>query len=1250
MRRVLIIGILVILLASSVQVASGRQIAFNSSSQSQQHYLNFSSYGLGSYPSNLSWINFHNVSQNVDTGISVENSIYGKGLTVSTYAYRNLSDSYLGIGLDLFPDFTLKMTFTWNQNNSLSQTGQNLLFENNTENILGYKFGSNYNNSMYLGNFHAKQLGPEPKPFGLYTLQLSGSEQNGDIYAGMVSGYNQTSHMPVVLKDSYTGSTGNYSMLIGGGFSNLTIYSIYLSGNVSGFHPVASGSNIDYHESNISSVYFPGINPELFSNPLVDWQDNSIIYALKKTGGEVYSYNFYNNSNSTLFRLGSSQFLISTAGTAYNGYFLIGNGTVAAIDIYNYTTGSLSQFKLNIDPGQGSRIYPADAHVFIQNENGSVYDYSTGLKGLVANYTIYEDSVPVQSWANGPSFETEIYNNDTAILSTEEFSSNGTFKTISKVNLSEVDLNPSFAHGNVSSLGSSSNLFPNSNLETFYGFIGEVNAPYIIGSNLSIAGLYSTHTFLQNKSGIYVLENGFINFTSVNADSQFLAFNSNLTRGLSISNATITMYSTTNETYSQDNISIGISVPNVLRGNVSLDYSVQSKVSYTVNASLGNRSLSDSNDTVEINTAEFGNGTYTFSITASNIAGYFATIAKSVSLDNYRPVVASDPANGSLLLSGSQISYEISNIIGNVYTTVQEQGNSTLDYSGYTFNISVPNESGFFNITVKLVDRFGLGYNFTFSYMIDVPNLTGYSTNIVPGSYLRSGNINLSWVQASFASRYNLTLISGNTKSSTETSGNFTKLDLRSGYFTLYLNATTSSGNTKNLVEENFSVQNFNPSLVVNRTAGNYFSFLGDSPNNSLCINASTNVTSRLWVNTTGPQGNINLYEGNGTYFSYTLGNGSDKFSIDGQYNFSIVAMERSGRVSSHNFTISVNNSIPHLIPGNSTLYYNNTNALLPIVFENNTSYWYNVLGNGKSNTSLSQPYLKLQNFSTEITLNARNLWGNYNETHLRIIYSDRAPLISFNVTPVKLLWSRNLTITYRISDPVPLSLVKLRANNETVYLGNVSSGVVNYRVNQDGTVNLTIEAVDLCNNSNISTSLTAKSFYYPHITAFVPEVSIFLGLAHFNSGLTGKDLEAVNLTWSENGKEIGSGNSFWTLVMPGSHTYLVTLTYHSTTIFREKRVFTLGFAPELAFSLAVVGAILYRKYSGTPDSVLSREIVLENMGLKRKEIYRMARKAGVRIGTLTETIAAMQKTNEVLLLKDPNGVVYLMDPKAANR
>ena len=114
--------------------------------------------------------------------------------------------------------------------------------------------------------------------------------------------------------------------------------------------------------------------------------------------------------------------------------------------------------------------------------------------------------------------------------------------------------------------------------------------------------------------------------------------------------------------------------------------------------------------------------------------------------------------------------------------------------------------------------------------------------------------------------------------------------------------------------------------------------------------------------------------------------------------------------------------------------------------------------------------------------------------------------------------------------------------------------------------------------------------------------------------------------------------------------TYLVTLTYHSTTIFREKRVFTLGFAPELAFSLAVVGAILYRKYSGTPDSVLSREIVLENMGLKRKEIYRMARKAGVRIGTLTETIAAMQKTNEVLLLKDPNGVVYLMDPKAANR
>ncbi len=1248
MRKVFIVGILVILLASSVQASSGVLPAFNPSIDSQ-HYLNFNSYSLGSYPSNLSWANFSNVSKNIDTRISIENSIYGRGLTISTFAYRNLSDSYLRIGLGLFPEFTLKMTFTWNENNSLSQTGQELLFQDSTGNLLDYKFGSNYNNSLYLGSNDTQSLGPEPQPSGLYTLQLSGSELNSNIYAGIASGFNQTSHMPVVFKNSYSSTAGNYSLLIGGGFSNLTIYSIYLCSNVSGFDPLISGSNINYRESNISSVYFPGINPGLFAKPLVDWKDNSIIYTLMNTGGEVYSYNFYNNSNSTLFRLGSSQFLISTAGTDWNGYFLIGNATGSVIYIYNYTTGSTSKYRLNIDPGQESRIYPAESQVFIQSENGSVYDYNTGMKELVANLSFKTGTYTVQSWATGASFETEIFNNSTGLLSAEELNSNGTFKNIFKVNLSEVDLSPSFTHGDLSSLGSSYCLFPNHTLETFYGLSGEVFTPYIIGSNFSIADWSHNYTFLQNKSGIYLLENGYINLTSVNADSQFLAFNPNLTEGLSINNATITLYSINNETYSHDNISIDISVPDVIRGNISLGYSVHSKVSYTVSATLGNTSLPHSNNTVDINTIMFGNGTYTFSITASNIAGYFATFTKSVSIDNYLPVVASDPANGSLLLSGSQIGFEISNITGIIHITVQEPGNFTLDYSGYNFNVSTPSESGFFNITVELVDRFGLSYNFTFSYMIDAPNLSGYSTNIAPGSYLRSGNLNLSWMQVSFASTYNVTLTSGDLKSNIVTRENFTRLDLSSGQYALYLNATTSSGNTKELLEETFYVQDFNPSLAVNRTAGNYFSFFGDSPNNSLCIEASTNVTSRLWVNTTGPQGSETLYNGNGTYLNFTISRSSAISRIDGLYNFSVVAMERSGRVSSRNFTISINNSIPHLLTINTTLYYNTSNAELPIVFESNTSYWYSAVGANQSNISLSQPFLRIQNLSTEIILNARDLWGNYNETPLRIIYSERNPSILLNATPLRLLWSRNLTITYRIADPVQLSTVELLVNNVTVHLGNASSGMVNYKVNQDGTFNLTIEAMDLCGNSNISMKMAVKSFYYPHITAFVPEVSILMGFAHFNSGLTGKDLETVNITWSENGKEIGSGSSFWALVMPGSHMYVLTLHYHSTTIYREKRIFTLGFAPELAASLAIIGAFLYRKYSGSTDVSLSREIVLENLGMKRKEIYRTARKAGVRIGTLTDTIAAMQKADEVLLLRDPDGVVYLMDPKAAN-
>lgn len=1249
MRRLFIIGILVIIMATPFSPGSGKPLSPSTLSGSQRD-LNFTSYNIGAYPANLSWINFHNVTQNQDTKILVENSGYGRGLLVSTYAYRSMSNSYLDMEMGLFPNFTIKITFTWAENNSYSQTGENIMVEQGSGNVLQYKFGSNYNNSLYLTGRNTDNLGPEPPALKLYTLQISGSEQNGAVYAGIISGFNQTAHTPVLLNHSYSCNDKNYSILFGGGFSNLTIFNIYLGSTVSGFNTVRNGQPENYRETNISSVNFSGLNQELFARPLVDWQDNTLLYATQKNGSQLYSYNFFNNTKTHIMSLGSSQKLISTAGTVYNGYFLIENSPGTILEIYNYTTGLLKHYDLNVELGESSRVYPSSNEVYLQSANGTLTLFNTTSAEVVAKWSINPDLYPVQSWAQGTSLMSEFYSNSTGVLSTIEVCQNGTMENLSSIQLGEVDLLPSFANGNSSGLASSSSLISGGHFVSFYALAGESNAPYVMDSNFTMAGNSGADFFVQNQSGVYVQEQGFLNLTNVKMNSQFISFNNNLTRGLSVYNSTITLYSTSNETFSPDNLSLSISLPNVLRNKVTLTYAVQSNVNYTMKATLGNVSLQPLDGLINISTARFDNGTYVFSFSATNIAGYSSTYEKTVSIDNYKPSIEAQPGNGSVLLSGSQITFGIDNITGVVYITISGPNNLSLRYSGYAFNVTTPGISGFFNLTIKIVDQFGLSYNYTYTFQIDLLNTSGYTTSIIPNSYLPYGDINLSWTRATFATGYNVTIGSNNYQSSLGTVDNFTRLNLGSGHFTLYVNATGSSGAWTQLVKEFFTVQEFNPSLTVNRTSGTYFSFYGNSPNDSLSIRARTNVTSRFWLNSTGPESSDTMYSGNGTYMNFTMNSGLGLFRSNGEFNITVAAMERSGRESTYHFMISVNNSVPALTEGNLTLYFNTSYAHLPVEFLSNTTYWYNSQGNLQNNTALSAPYLHLGNLTTNIILNAESRWGNWNRTYFRIIYSTESPEISFQVTPNQLVWSRNFTVAYRVNDPVNLSKVVLEVNNNTRLLSPTTNGKLNYSIGRDGTFNFTLEVSDLCGNRNISNTLDVRSSYFPEIMSIKPEISVFMGIAHFSAGLTGKNLESVNLSWSTGGKLVGSGGSLWIYILPGSHTYVLTLKYHSTTISREKKVFTLGFLPELAVFIASFAILLYRKYSGKPDSLMTRELISSNIGKSLREIRRIARKSGIRAGTVTETIEAMQKSNEVLLLKDPDGVAYLMDPKAADK
>lgn len=1248
MRRSIIIGILVMLIVTVLPLTAGTP-GTPATRTNSQYNLDFSSYPVGSYPANLSWVNFHNVDTNQYSTMSVIGSKYGNGLLESTQAYHNLSSAFLDIGMSSFSDFTLKITFTWSKNSNYAETGDNIILENNSRNLMQYKFGPYYNNSLYLTGKKNLELGAEPPISNLYTLQITGCEQNGAIYTGIAPGFNQTSHTPIMLKDSFYGLSKNYSILIGGGFSNLTIYNIYLENNVSGFNTTRAGQDEPYNETNLSSVYFPGLNSSLDAKPVVDWEDNSILYATKEMGPKIYSYNFYNNSQRVILDLGATQKLLATAGTSSDGYFLVGNDTGSVIYNYDYNSGFLESYSLNLSPNQGSRIYPVRDSIFIQSENGSVFVYNLTSRLLHSGFTFKQGTYPLQSWTQGTSLITQLYSNSTGKLSSFEVNPNGNLENISSTYLGEVDFLPSFSHAKTESLSSASSLELGVHTQFIFAMAGESFLPIVLGPNFSILDNAGTSFYIRNSSGVYIQERGYLNLTNINGNSQFLNFDQNLTKGLSVCNRTITIYSKSGEPFSPDNISMSIAVPDVLRGNASIAYSISSRVNYTVNATLGGRSLVLSGGYANFSTSGFSNGTYLFSMTATNIAGYSSTFEKTITVDNYHPIVTPYPANGSLVLSYSRIRFAISNISGEVHTNAIGSGGFSLNFSGDAFNITAPGSRGRFNLSLIVVDQFGLSYRFSFGFHVEALNISAYSTNIKPGAYLPIGNINLSWTGAAFASSYKVTIVSNNYGFSVNTLHNFTNLDLPSGFLVLYVNATGSSCNTVQLVNESFTVQDFDPSLSVRRTHGEYFSFYGDSPNSSLDLMARTNVTSRFWVNSTGPMTNDTVYSGNGTFFNFSINRNIGLFRENGLYNISVTAKEMSGRLSTYSFKISVNNSIPRLLANNSALYFNKSYAPLPIRLEPNATYWYVPSWNLLDNISLTTPFITLNNLSTTIVLGARTVWGNFNMTSLRLFYSNEHPGIYFNVSPGQLVWSKNITITYSITDPVNLSRVTLTINNRTESLGEAQNGTVQYTVDRDGTFNFTLAVSDLCGNTNTSETLEANSYYFPQIMDLKPHAAVFMGIVHLSSGLVGNNLESVNMTWSTGGKVIGEGSGLWTFVLPGSHTFVLKVQYHSVTVTKEQKVFTLGFLPELSAGIIIAIVILYRKYAGKPDSQVSRELVNGNLGKSRKEVYRIARKTGIRAVTLDETIKEMQKSDEVALLKDPDGTVYIMDPKNAN-
>lgn len=1243
MKVIYIIGIILILTLPPISTGYSSQVLTGPANHAEDY--NFTRLQPGAFPVNNSWIGFSTINMSSYSTAGIEEAAGGYGLTTSTFSYGSSTPSYLDISMRSNQSFRLKITFSWNYNNSLFYTGDQIILRNNNSKMIQYNLGPDYGNVLKISGNSNYTIGSQPSPSEVYTLDLYGNISSSKIYTNIVKGWNNTMHLPYILDTSsrYTGSGINIE--IGGGFSNLTVYNVYLSNETTGFRIPQMKEWNNYGVTNISLPASLQVGSNSSIMPVVDWMDNSILYISNESTTSLRSYNFYNSTASTLYTFPVGTEGIVSAGDSVSAFFLLQDSGKYLLATVNYTTGKVALVAVNSTLSTQTFLIPDGPSVYIVNSNGSVtFVYRNSAVQTESTLSPPVSGELLSGGLSGSGISLVFMNATTGLISVLDYSSDGTVTKVTEYHAGLFDSTSPYQTANSPEPFTWFEINSSLKFPGTVEFIGNSSVPYVTDHNFSYLPSSGQYLALKDKGSVYLLSGSSLLKTPLSSNLEFVSFDSDLSHGMAITNGVATLYYTGGTPLSSSNISVSLQAITVVSGNASIRYSVNSNLAYILNASFGNMTLFPKSDYLNFSTRNIANGTYNLTLNATNIAGYCSETFQLVSVDNLVSTILLDPGNNSTVLQNSTIGVEVLGLDGPVLTSVSFDRNNSYVYSGNTFNVTVPDKSGNFTLSLTTTDQYGVSRYYHYFYQVVALGHISGKTDVSPYSFLRTGNFNLSWSRTDFSSGYNVTISSSRTRYSYNVTENYTRVDLPSGAYSLVISATLLNSSKISVVQENFTVQDFNPLLTVNRTEGSYFSFSGNSANSSLYVKAYSNVSGTFWINVSRNGTPESEQSGKGSFFSDVLNGSSTFFRQNGLYTVNITDQEMSGREVYTSFSILVNNTIPIAPLRENRLYYNITDATLPLVDQKNVTYQF-TYPNNSSKISLPEgdPVVKLHSTVTDIIVYAVSKWGNFNSSAVQIVYFSGKPEINLNLSETTLIWNNTVTVGYSISDPVNLTGVSLNVNNITLNLSSGTKGTIGYRLSNDGYYNISMSVSDICGNSNTTQPITVVCDYYPKIVSIGQEIGMLMGIAHVSSILTGNHLQSVNLSWKIDGRSVSRSSGFWTLLMPGSHNITLTASAHGVSVVSTRTVFTFGMVPEIITGLLVVLYFSYRNYSGSRNVTRAREFIIRNSGKRRSEIYALSRKEKINRKTVTEVIQNMVSEEIVVLAPDPDGNLFIL-------
>ena len=455
-------------------------------------------------------------------------------------------------------------------------------------------------------------------------------------------------------------------------------------------------------------------------------------------------------------------------------------------------------------------------------------------------------------------------------------------------------------------------------------------------------------------------------------------------------------------------------------------------------------------------------------------------------------------------------------------------------------------------------------------------------------------------------------------------------LNLANGVYSISTYDLFSAGNKVFEGTVNFTVMSENLTVTDNSTVKSFYSFYGNSENDSFNFHYAASIKG-MW--------NVRVYHNSVKDFTEKVGEenlwlNSSEIKYIFRDNGSFIFYLNYSSVNRHNYSskldIEVNNSIPYFIA--PSYYYTNTSVLnLSKAFRSNGRIDY--LMNGNMRIFNGSVYLNhTGNFSFIFHIWSRSM--NHISRIIWVKFNTSAPEYKFIGFSSKVTRTSNLKLSVAANGKEHISGAFLFFNGREMNEKNFSFTL---HFMQDGAYNFTLEVKDRCGNIN-RTTYYLNVTYYPLIRSIGVSYRIFFQSFIAQSILSGDNTSGIGIKWYINGNYASSGK-YENISLPvGLDHISIRASYGNTTRSYSFTVISISsyFLVPVPIALFSIYALRNFPVNGNSEDLLNTIFSEDDSPLK--EVIRKLRRKHFSRKMIKKSFNLLLERNLIKISPDPDG------------